>query len=59
MSDLLKKVIADGVYENNENFQHLLDKNIEAAIKIFTNLLYNLSASSMQHLCKSTASVPQ
>src|SRR6185437_14568310 len=29
-----KRVIADGAYDNNENFQYLLDKNIEAEIKV-------------------------
>ncbi|MGC1932615.1 MAG: transposase [Candidatus Nitrosopolaris sp.] len=32
-NNTLKRVIADGAYDNNENFQYLSDKNIEAAIK--------------------------
>ena len=36
-NNTLKKVIADGAYDNKENFQYLLDKNIEAAIKVRKN----------------------
>ena len=30
----LKRVLADGAYDNNETVQYLSDKNIEAAIKV-------------------------
>jgi transposase len=36
-NNTLKKVIADGAYDNKENFQYLLDNNIEAAIKVRKN----------------------
>ena len=39
----LKRVIADGAYDNNENFQYLSDKNIEAAIKVRKNSSYDRS----------------
>ena len=32
-NNTLKKVIADGAYNNKENFQYLLDKNIEVESK--------------------------
>lgn len=33
-NNTLKRVIADGAYDSNENFQYLSNKNIEAAIKV-------------------------
>ena len=30
----MKRVIADGAYDNKENFRYLYDNNIEAAIKV-------------------------
>jgi transposase len=42
-NNTLKKVIADGAYDNKENFQYLLDKNIEAAIKVRKNSSYDRS----------------
>ena len=37
----LERVIADGAYDSNENFQYLSNKNIEAAIKIRKNSSYD------------------
>ena len=42
-NNTLKRVIADGAYDNNENFQYLSDKNIEAAIKVRKNSSYDRS----------------
>ena len=42
-NNTLKKVIADGAYDNKENFQYLSDKNIEAAIKVRKNSSYGRS----------------
>lgn len=42
-NNTLKKVIADGAYDTKENFQYLLDKNIEAAIKVRKNSSYDRS----------------
>lgn len=42
-NNTLKKVIADGAYDNKENFQYLLDKNIDAAIKVRKNSSYDRS----------------
>ncbi|MFZ0515018.1 MAG: hypothetical protein WAM14_25695 [Candidatus Nitrosopolaris sp.] len=36
-------MIAYGAYDNNENFQYLSDKNIEAAIKVRKNSSYDRS----------------
>jgi len=33
----VKRVIADGAYDNNENFRYLSDNGIEAAIKVRKN----------------------
>jgi predicted metal-dependent phosphotriesterase family hydrolase len=33
----VKRVIADGAYDNNENFRYLSDNDIEAAIKVRKN----------------------
>jgi Transposase DDE domain len=33
----VKRVIADGAYDNNENFRYLFDNDIEAAIKVRKN----------------------
>ena len=42
-SNTLERVIADGAYDSNENFQYLSDKNIEAAIKVRKNSSYDRS----------------
>ena len=42
-NNTLERVIADGAYDNKENFQYLLDKNIEAAIKVRKNSSYDRS----------------
>ena len=42
-NNTLKRVIADGAYDSNENFQYLSDKNIEAAIKVRKNSSYKRS----------------
>ena len=42
-NNTLKRVITDGAYDNNENFQYLSDKNIEAAIKARKNSSYDRS----------------
>lgn len=39
----LKRVIADGAYDNNENFRYLSDNSIQAAIKVRRNSSYNRS----------------
>jgi hypothetical protein len=41
----VKRVIADGAYDSNENFRYLYDNNIEAAIKVRKNSS-SLSSSS-------------
>ena len=33
----VKRVIADGAYDNKENFRYLFDNDIEAAIKVRKN----------------------
>jgi hypothetical protein len=33
-NNTLKRLIADEAYDNNETFQHLSDRSIEAAIKV-------------------------
>lgn len=43
----LKRVIADGAYDNNENFRYLSDNNIQAAIKVRRNSSYNRSTSCL------------
>jgi len=40
-NNTLEKVIADGAYDSNENFQYLSNKNIEAAIKVRKNSSYD------------------
>ncbi|MFL6424773.1 MAG: transposase, partial [Nitrososphaeraceae archaeon] len=40
-NNTLKRVIADRAYDNNENFQYLLDKKIEATIKVRKNSSYD------------------
>jgi hypothetical protein len=40
-NNTLERVIADGAYDSNENFQYLSNKNIEAAIKIRKNSSYD------------------
>ena len=40
-NNTLEKVIADGAYDSNENFQYLSNKNIEAAIKVGKNSSYD------------------
>ncbi|MFL6380615.1 MAG: transposase [Nitrososphaeraceae archaeon] len=42
-NNTLKRVIADGPYDSNENFQYLSNKNIEAAIKVRKNSSYDRS----------------
>jgi hypothetical protein len=39
-NDTLKRVIAGRAYDNNETFQYLSDKSIEAAIKVRKNSSY-------------------
>ncbi|MFZ0511861.1 MAG: transposase [Candidatus Nitrosopolaris sp.] len=39
-TNTLKRIIADGAYDNNENFQYLSNKNIQAAIKVRKNSSY-------------------
>ena len=46
-NNTLKRVIADGAYDNNENFQYLSDKNIEAAIKVRKNSSYDRSVGCL------------
>lgn len=43
----VKRVIADGAYDNKENFQYLFDNNIEAAIKVRKNSTYVTNLSSI------------
>jgi transposase len=40
-NNTLERVIADGAYDSNENFQYLSNKNIEAAIKVRKNSSYD------------------
>ncbi len=46
-NNTLKRVIADGAYDSNENFQFLSDKNIEAAIKVRKNSSYDRSVGCL------------
>jgi len=46
-NNTLNRVIADGAYDSNENFQYLSNKNIEAAIKVRKNSSYNRSTSCL------------
>jgi hypothetical protein len=39
-NNTLKRVIADEAYDNNETFQYLSDKGIEAAIKVRKEKLF-------------------
>ena len=43
-NNTLERVIADGAYDSNENFQYLSNKNIEAAIKVRKNSSYDRTA---------------
>lgn len=43
----LKRVIADGAYDTNENFRYLSDNNIQAAIRVRKNSSYNRSTSCL------------
>lgn len=42
-NNTLERVIADGAYDSNENFQYLSNKNIEAAIKVRKNSSYDIT----------------
>ena len=46
-NNTLERVIADGAYDSNENFQYLSNKNIEAAIKIRKNSSYDRTVGCM------------
>jgi hypothetical protein len=49
-NNTLKRVIADGAYDSNENFQYLSNKNIEAAIKVRKNSSYDRSVGCLPRI---------